>query len=223
LAQCVIEARGGQLRIERADGRGSQVRGAMLPYRLERDELQVDSTSVASLLGRGLRAIRHERGWSQAHVAEMVGVSGSAISQAERGQHALSLETVLDLADKMGVSIDHLLRGRPPAYELARFDGVAQTTGRQSRQLIDDESLRLRTVVTRIPPRGAASPILRPSNTQLLLVGTGLVRVMLPSASPILRQGDALTVRSGGVSGCRNLGDDEAVVFWHEFGSYDAG
>ncbi|MER7006840.1 helix-turn-helix transcriptional regulator [Dactylosporangium sp. NPDC000555] len=212
LAQCVIEARAGHLRIERADGRRSQVRGAMLPYRLGEEGLTVEATSAASLLGRGLRSIRHQRGWTQAHLAELVGVSASAISQAERGQHALSLETVLELSDKLGMSVDHLLRGRPPSYELARADGRVGGAP----YLIDSESLGLRTTVVRIPPRGAAAPAFRADKAQVLLVAVGLVQVVLPAARPILRQGDALTVHQAGVSSCRNLGDDEAIVFWQE-------
>ena len=221
LAQCVVEARGGHLRIDRADGRSGQVRGAMLPFRLDGDGLHVEATSAASVLGRGLRAVRRERGWSQAQLAALVGVSGSAISQAERGQHALSLETVIDLTGKLGISIDRLLRGAPPSYELARAHGVGPGAFRapagRSGYLIDDDALRLRTVLTRIPPRGGASSIMHSERPQVLLVGAGLVQVVLPTARPILRQGDALTVRSGTVSSCRNLGDEEALVFWQEF------
>ncbi|GAA2576864.1 hypothetical protein GCM10010399_03190 [Dactylosporangium fulvum] len=216
LAQCVIEARAGHLRIERADGRRSQVRGAMLPYRLGEEGLTVDATSAASLLGRGLRSIRHQRGWTQAHLAELVGVSASAISQAERGQHALSLETVLDLSDKLGMSVDHLLRGQPPSYELARADGIAWSRTGGTPYLIDSEALGLRMSVVRIPPRGSAAPAFRTDKAQVLLVAVGLVQVVLPAARPILRQGDALTVHRAGVSSCRNLGDDEAIVFWQE-------
>jgi transcriptional regulator with XRE-family HTH domain len=208
LAQCVIEARAGHLRIERADGRRSQVRGAMLPYRLVSGALTVDATSAASLLGRGLRSVRRQRGWTQAHLAELIEVSPSAISQAERGRHALSLETVLDLSDKLGMSVDHLLRGQPPSYDLARSGA--------SPYLVDSDALGLRTAVIRIPPRGSAAPIFRPDKAQVLLIAVGLIQVVLPSARPILRQGDALTVHQAGVTSCRNLGDDEAIVFWHE-------
>lgn len=215
LAQCLIEARAGQLRIDRADGRGAGVRGAMLPYRFGPDgALVAEPMTAASMLGRGLRSVRRQRGWTQAHLAEMVGVSSSAISQAERGQHALYLETVVELAAKLGLSVDSLLRGQSPPYELSRADGIGRAG--HAHHLIDSDQLRLRTVGIRIPPRGAASPIFRADRAQTLLVGSGLVQVMLVSARPVLRQGDALAVHSGGVQSCRNLGDDEALVFWQE-------
>lgn len=216
LAQCVIDVQSTTLRISRADGRSTHTRGALLPYRISRERLIVEPPSVTALLGRGLRAVRHERGWSQSQLGDLIGISGSAISQAERGQHALSLESMVELTDKLGLSIDQLLRGRKPNYELARATGPTHLSTGPSRLLVDDATLRLRTMLTRISPRGAVSPGLDPESTQLLLVGQGLVQVILPSGRPILRQGDALVVRSGGILSCRNLGDDEAVVFVHE-------
>lgn len=218
LAQCVIEVTATSLRVARADGRSTHTRGALLPYRLTTGgDLAVESPSVTALLGRGLRAVRHDRGWSQSQLGDLIGISGSAISQAERGQNALSLESMVELTDKLGVSIDQLLRGRAPSYELTRATGPAHLSAASpTRFLVDDPSLRVRTVLTRIAPRGAASPNLDPAAAQILLVGQGLVQVILPADRPILRQGDGLLVRSGGITSCRNLGAHEAIVFIHE-------
>ncbi|MBA4025158.1 MAG: hypothetical protein C0482_22620 [Gordonia sp.] len=217
LAQCVIEVGTTSLRVSRADGRSTHTRGALLPYHLAGGRIEVESPSVTALLGRGLRGIRHDRGWSQSQLGDLIGISGSAISQAERGQHALSLESMVELTDKLGLSIDQLLRGRAPSYELTRATGPAHLspTG-PTRFLVDDAALRVRTVLTRISPRGAASPGLDADAAQILLVGQGLVQVILPADRPILRQGDGLLVRSGGIISCRNLGEHEAIVFIHE-------
>lgn len=216
LAQCVIEVGATNLRVTRADGRSNHTRGAILPYRLSTDRLLVEPPSVTALLGRGLRAVRHDRGWSQSQLGELIGISGSAISQAERGQSALSLESMVELTDKLGLSIDQLLRGRNPSYELARAAGPADPPAGPIRFLVDDAALRTRTVLTRIPPRGAASPNLDPAAAQILLVGQGLVQAILPTDRPILGQGDGLLVRAGGILSCRNLGAYEAIVFIHE-------
>ncbi|MCV7228104.1 helix-turn-helix domain-containing protein [Mycolicibacterium komossense] len=217
LAQCVVDVRTGNLRVARADGRGTHTRGAQLPFTIDTGQIVVEPPSVTSLLGNGLRAIRRERGWSQSQLGELIGISGSAISQTERGQHALSLETIVELTDKLGVSIDQLLRGRTPSYELARATEPGhRAAGGPTRFLINDPTLRLSTILARIAPRGAASPSIDPLATQVLLVGQGLVQVILSSDRPILRQGDGLLVRSGGIISCRNLGTDEAIVFIHE-------
>ncbi len=48
-------------------------------------------------------------------------MSPSAISQAERGQRGLSLETLLALTERLGITLDELLRGEADAgYRLAR-------------------------------------------------------------------------------------------------------
>jgi transcriptional regulator with XRE-family HTH domain len=216
LAQCVIDVQAATLRVTRADGRSTHTRGALLPYQIADGRLVVEPPSVTALLGRGLRAVRRERGWSQSQLGDLIGISGSAISQAERGQHALSLESMVELTDKLGLSIDQLLRGRPPAYQLARATGPGHLSMGSSRLLIDDPAQHLRTALTRIDPRGTVSPGTDPSSPQLLLIGQGLVQIVLTSDRPILRQGDALLVQSGGILSCRNLGDHEALVFIQE-------
>lgn len=213
LAQCLIEARGDHFRVDRADARAAATRGAILPYHWRNGALVIESPSAASLLGRGLRAARTERGWSQAFLGKLAGVSGSAISQAERGQHALALETVIDIATKMGVSVDQLLRGHPPTYELTRSDLPSSP---RSHALLENPALAVRTTPTHIPPRGSVTLSKPSAGTQILLVGSGLVQVILPEERPILRAGDVLAVFRGGVRSCRNIGDSDALVFWQE-------
>jgi hypothetical protein len=48
----------------------------------------------------------------------------------------------------------------------------------------------------------------------MVTVASGLVQVLLPSASPVLRQGEALLVDDASVYAWRNLCDREAMVFW---------
>ena len=62
-------------------------------------------------------------GSAQSELAQLAGVSASAISQAERGQRGLSLQTLLDLSARLDITIDELLRGEvAPGYRLARRD-----------------------------------------------------------------------------------------------------
>ena len=60
-----------------------------------------------------------------------------------------------------------------------------------------------------------ASAWARPtSGVELVAVAAGLVQVILPTGRPVLRQGEALLVERSGVSGWRNIGEDDALVFW---------
>jgi hypothetical protein len=42
----------------------------------------------------------------------------------------------------------------------------------------------------------------------------GAHRTVAPLARPVLRQGEALLVEHSGVSGWRNVGENDALIFW---------
>ncbi|MNP59243.1 anaerobic benzoate catabolism transcriptional regulator [compost metagenome] len=47
--------------------------------------------------------------WTQEKLAEKVEVSDAYIGQIERGERSLSLETLIKLANQLGVTVDYLL------------------------------------------------------------------------------------------------------------------
>lgn len=60
-------------------------------------------------LGHRIRKQRTILDWTQEALAERVGVSTSFIGHVERGTRKASLETLVSIANAMGVSIDYLL------------------------------------------------------------------------------------------------------------------
>lgn len=60
-------------------------------------------------LGRGLRAVRHERGRSQEAFAEDLGVHRTYLGGLERGERNVTLKTVERLAERVGVDALTLL------------------------------------------------------------------------------------------------------------------
>jgi hypothetical protein len=52
------------------------------------------------------------------------------------------------------------------------------------------------------------------TGVELVAVADRLVQVILPTGRPVLRQGEALLVEQSGVSGWRNLGENDALIFW---------
>lgn len=64
-----------------------------------------DSTS-ASEFGRRLRELREAKGWTQAELGERAGLMYQAISRLERGAALPAWDTVLKLADAIGISLD---------------------------------------------------------------------------------------------------------------------
>lgn len=156
-----------------------------------------------------------QRHLSQSELARLAGVSPSAVSQAERGQRGLSLETLLDLTARLGITLDELLRGEvEPGYRLARRHDPRRTADGKPLPLLDDPETGLRAYLLRLPPKGSAELGFAHKGVELITVGAGLVQVVLATGRPVLRQGEALLAERSGISSCRNIGDQEALVFW---------
>jgi transcriptional regulator with XRE-family HTH domain len=201
ITQCVLVVESSRLRIANADG---------LPA--------LTPAPVVARVGAALRAARTQRQLSQSEVARLAGVSPSAISQAERGQRGLSLETLLELTGNLNMTLDELLRGQVVAgYRLARRShppARRAAGGQDPLPLLDDPAAGLRAYLLRLPPRQSAAPSVTHKGTELVAVATGLVQVILATGRPVLRAGEALLVETATIERWRNVGSSEAALFW---------
>jgi transcriptional regulator with XRE-family HTH domain len=214
ITQCVLGLTESRLRIAKAEGRSPSVAGTVFRYRIEAGAPVLESEPVATRLGAALRAVRMERGLAQTELARLAGISASAVSQAERGRRGFSLETLVELTGRLGITLDDLLRGEArPGYRLARRDEPRRADGRPA-ALVDDPNVGLRAYVARIPPGGSGAPAQPHKGVELVAVGSGLVQVLLSSGRPVLREGEALLAERSAVTGWCNLGEHEATVFW---------
>ncbi|PSR36836.1 MAG: hypothetical protein C7B44_06905 [Sulfobacillus thermosulfidooxidans] len=78
------------------------------------------------MFGQRLRALRKQAGYTQAELAEKVGVSQYTISNYEQESRQPPLELLVQLADVLGTSTDYLL-GRVDADE-SRAAGASSVT-----------------------------------------------------------------------------------------------
>lgn len=62
-----------------------------------------------SMLGQRIRTERKKLSLTQEQLAERTGVSDAYIGQIERGERSPTLETLVKLANRLGVTIDYLL------------------------------------------------------------------------------------------------------------------
>lgn len=215
ITQCVISIGDSRLRIVKAEGRPFGVQGSVFRYRAGGRQPVLEAAPAAARLGAALRAIRLQRHLSQSDLARLAGVSPSAVSQAERGQRGLSLETLLDLTARLGITLDELLRGEvTPGYRLARRHDPHRVADGKPLPLLDDPQAGLRAYLLRLPPGRTAELGFTHKGIELVAVATGLVQVVLASGRPVLRQGESLLAERSGISSCRNLSDREAMVFW---------
>ncbi|XID92255.1 helix-turn-helix domain-containing protein [Paenibacillaceae bacterium WGS1546] len=63
-----------------------------------------------SMLGQRIQTERKKLSLTQEQLAERVGVSDAYIGQIERGERSPTLETLVKIASRLGVTIDYLLQ-----------------------------------------------------------------------------------------------------------------
>lgn len=63
--------------------------------------------------GRRLRAVREEKGMSQAAVAKAARIDRSFYSEVETGRHSVSVDRLHDIADVLGVAVADLFPPDP--------------------------------------------------------------------------------------------------------------
>ena len=215
ITQCLLDVRHGRLRVLKAEGRPDALQD--ISYRLRHDTggVEVLPPPAGGRLARGLATIRNELGLSQLELANAAGVTASAISQAESGTRGLSLDTVVTLADRLGVSIDRLLSGaNPRSYHLARHDRARIVPNSTIAALATDVTIGLRVFLINLPGDGRHQPPFDHRGVAVIAPLRGLIQVELDDDRPVLRAGDVLVVEGGRVRSWRNLRPHEAACYW---------
>jgi transcriptional regulator with XRE-family HTH domain len=69
------------------------------------------TANIRLRFGQRLRALRVRKGWTQVELADYLGLDRGYISNIERGQRNITLETVQIIARGFGFTISQLLRG----------------------------------------------------------------------------------------------------------------
>ena len=215
VTQCVLVVDDHRVRIAKADGRPPGVEGSVLSIGTAGGELRLTATPAAARLAGALRSLRARRDLSQSELADLAGVSPSAISHAERGQSGLSLDTLLDLSARLNVTLDELLSGDAArGYQLARRHDPSERTGSSLLPLLDELGVGLRIFLARLPPRGEGRPDERHKGVEAVTVAAGLVQIELGDRRAALRAGEALVAEASSITAWRNVGDGEAMLFW---------
>lgn len=212
VTQCVFDVSDGHLRVVKAEGRHG-VQGRIFRIRVAEGSVLVEHERALGRLAEGLRQVRAARGLSQSEIARVAGVSPSAISQAEAGHRGLGLDTVVAIAEGLGISLDELLGTSPdPGYVIARRDRSASRRGLTA--LLDDPTAGLRAYLVHLGPGESGEPPGLHKGPELVVVAVGLVQIDLGSETPVVRAGDATLATKVPVHGWRNLLPTPARLFW---------
>ena len=90
-------------------------------------------------LGQRIREERLKLGLTQARLAEDVDISEAYVGQIERGERNLALDTLVRLANRLGASVDYLLKDSVGDSD----DNIVS----QFRQLIENKSMEHKLMV----------------------------------------------------------------------------
>jgi transcriptional regulator with XRE-family HTH domain len=212
VTQCVLEVGDDHLKVVKAEGRPASIQGRLLRLRVQGSEIHLEDERALGRVGRGLERLRQERNLTQTDLARLLDITPSAISQAEAGRRGLSLDTLLTLSDRMGISLDELLAtAETTDYVLARHQRGSTAT---VTALLDDPKAGLRAYLVRLAPGEVAGPDIAHKGLELVLVASGLVQVTIGSDTPVMRAGDAALATRVPVSSWRNLLNSPASLFW---------
>jgi transcriptional regulator with XRE-family HTH domain len=215
ITQCMLDVRGGRLRVLKAEGRPNAMEGMIHRLQVDDGRITVTLGPAGGRLARGLIAVRDQLGLTQQDVATMAGVTASAISQAEAGARGLSLDTVVAIADRLDLPVDRLLGNPSPRpYRLARHDRSRRIADGNVVALASDSTVGLRAYLLQLGPLQAGTPPFEHRGAMLFAPIFGVMQVDLDDDRPVLRTGDVLIVETGSVHAWRNLRRDPMTCSW---------
>ena len=136
-----------------------------------------------SAFGKNIYSLRKERGWTQAELADRLGVTNQAVSKWETGESLPDSSLLLPLSELFGVTIDELFKGKraesegtdEPRSERERDDDF---TGKGE----DDEEDENEPKLTNDRPQEWRSKFAALICTGLCLIFAGVIEIILVGA-----------------------------------------
>lgn len=215
ITQWLLERRGELVHVIKSESNSLAVQGSAVEVTMAERGLVATRHPSAGRLARGLSALRRDLGLTQTQLAEIAGVTPSAVSQAESGVRGLSVDTLIAISDRLGVTLDRLVNAPlEPGYRLGRHDRIPRSDASDPLGLFTDVTAGLRLQRIRLGPDEAGGPALQHEGVQLVSVRVGLVLVEVADDTPVLRAGDALLVEHRRIRSWRNLRHEPAVLDW---------
>lgn len=215
VTQCVLQVDERSVRVAKAEARGDGVKGSVLHWHDEGGRVALAPAELVGKVAASLRAVRRARGISQQELAQLAGVTASAMSQAERAERGLSLATLVRLSTALGCTLDDLLRGEDPElYRIGRRDEDPYGSTEPIMNLLGDAGSDLRIDLVHLHAREAGAPTDGRKGRAIIAVLSGLVAIQIAGQTPAIRHGEVLVASSDRVEGWRNIGQTEAALFW---------
>ena len=215
VTQCILRVDDRNIRVAKAEARSDGVRGSVLHWQEQSGRAVLSPANINGRVAASLRAVRRARGLSQHDLAQLAGVTASAISQAERAERGLSLGTLAQLSRALGMTIDDLLHGDgPEVYRIGRRPDDPHHSDDGITALLGDGNSDLAVDLVHLARGESALPAVKREGTGIVAVASGLIQVQLAGQTPTVRPGEVLVVAADRVEGWRNIAQTEAMLFW---------
>ena len=181
----------------------------------------VDAESINENLGRRVKKLRADRGWSLEELASASGVSRSMLSEIERERANPTLSVTYRIARAFGLTLQDLIESAGSASSIQ----VIRSTDR-AQVFRADKQCQIRTLSplnlekdvefyeVRLPVGGALRSQAHVDGTrEFLTVEEGTVDLESGGSRETLVKGDSATYRADVVHAIVNAGKREAVLF----------
>ena len=169
-------------------------------------------------IGKRLRALRNERGFTLAHLGQQVDLSPSYLSQVERGLTMPSLPKLTAIAAVLGVEVRYFFEDTISPPCLVRLNEGRKVRGSDSiaMELLSadpsDKQIQPYRLVCR-PGAVRDHPPTYPGE-EFAFVLEGQLTVTVGEETFVLKAGDSIHYQTLQPHSWRNDGDEECVVIW---------
>ena len=204
-----------RLRVAKADGRPTTVVGRALEAQLVDGELSDVGPVVADRprFGDLLRQLRESRGVGQADLARRIGISPSALSQAERGVRGVSADTLMRIYETLGLPLGDTVERR--GYRVNRRStqtAMPLANGVTGRRLAGDGVTVWHLVVA--PRAVARKPLFAVKASEVVTVLRGVLELDVGGHGETLQEGDSLEAGGAAITSWTNPADSASEVLW---------
>ena len=179
----------------------------------------------ATVLGRRLRLLRKQQKRTQGDLSRRTGIATSTISKVENNQLSPSFETLLRLAEGLGVELMELLAPQGEPGGMTRLNvtrsgqGDHHETQTYHYEILCSElrSKRMHPLVARLKAKSITEfgELLHHPGEELFYVLEGQVELHTEHYGPTrLARGDCAYLDSTMGHGCIAVGEEDALIFW---------
>ncbi len=180
-----------------------------------------EAESINEDLGRRVKKLRADRGWSLEELASVSGVSRSMLSEIERERANPTLSVTYRIARAFGLTLQNLIESADSASSI-------QVTRADDRTQIfrSDKQCQIRTLSplnlekdiefyeVRLPVNGALTSQPHVDGTrEFLIIKDGGVSLQSGNFTELLTKGDSATYRADVAHSITNSGPRESVLF----------